>query len=278
MASRMEKYHSNGSDDIKNAYKRSEKNENLYQQLYTNKIVTEFTDIDSVNVVDLSSVPTDVNFSRRETYKKSRVLNSSDNTTRTRSNNISRYDYKNELEQEEKIYNINDILANAKKNRVINEEEEKRRQLKNIEYNILSDLSQEKVKNYHEQKKKLSKEEEENLEELIHTITSNSLRKKIDDELLGDLLPEEENETIVSKNLADEVNEELENFSENEEENMDKSFYTKSMELSRDDFDIDEEDTSFIDDKKMSLPIKILIVVFVLVVIAAIGYVIFKFI
>ena len=32
MASRMEKYHSNGSDDIKNAYKRSEKNENLYQQ------------------------------------------------------------------------------------------------------------------------------------------------------------------------------------------------------------------------------------------------------
>ena len=191
---------------------------------------------------------------------------------------MSRYDYKNELEQEEKIYNINDILANAKKNRVIDEEEEKRRQLKNIEYNILSDLSQEKVKNYHEQKKKLSKEEEENLEELIHTITSNSLRKKIDDELLGDLLPEEENETIISKNLADEVNDSLENFSENEEENMDKSFYTKSMELSRDDFDIDEEDTSFIDDKKMSLPIKILIVVFVLVVIAAIGYVIFKFI
>lgn len=50
---------------------------------------------------------------------------------------------------------------------------------------------------YRENKKKMSKDEEENLEELIHTITSNSLRKKIDDELLSDLLPTEEDETII---------------------------------------------------------------------------------
>ena len=41
---------------------------------------------------------------------------------------------------------------------------------------------------------------------------------------------------------------------------------------------MDEEDNSFIDDKKMSLPLKILIIIFVLIVIAVIGYVIFKFI
>lgn len=277
MASRMEKYH---SDNTKNAYKRSEKNEKLYKQLYTNKIVTEFTNIDGVNVVDLSSIPTDVNFSRRENYQKNKLFNSDETVLKTDDDNDLINNHKKELESEEKIYNINDILANAKKNRVIDDATEKRRHLKSVEYNILSDLSQEKVKNYHEQKKKLSKEEEENLEELIHTITSNSLRKKLDDELLGDLLPEEENETIVSASLATQLNDEIEKIAEDEETNqtIDNSFYTKSMELSRDDFELDEDDNSFLDDKRMSLPIKFLIVVFILVVIAVIGYVIYKFI
>lgn len=277
MASRMEKYH---SDNTNNTYKRSEKNEKLYQQLYTNKIVTEFTNIDGVNVVNLSSIPTDIKFGKRENYQKNKLFNSSETILKINDDNDYIDDQEKEIESEKKIYNINDILANAKKNRVIDDETEKKRHLKSVEYSILSDLSQEKVKNYQEQKKKLSKEEEENLEELIHTITSNSLRKKLDNELLGDLLPEEENEAIVSANSDTQLKNEIEKIAEYEEINqaMDNSFYTKSMELSKDDFELDEDDNSFLDDKRMNFPIKFLIAIFILVVIVVIGYVIYKFI
>lgn len=284
MTSRMDRHHSNSTQ----LQSRSSKNEKLYEQLYTNKVYTEFSNV-SNNVVDLNDLQNNGSLNRREQYHKSRILSGEDDTLKK---NKMDYFSKKQEENIEKNYNINDVLDEARKNRKIEDEEEKQRHLKNIEYSILSDLSQEKLKEYKDKKKQLSRQEEENLEELIHTITSNSLRKRIDDELLGDLLPSEESETVVLKQMLesidenDDVNTSTNNVSNNDDTDMDNtndlkidnSFYTRSMELSKDDFELDDEDMSFLEEKKMGIVPKILIAVAILIVIGIIGYVVYRFI
>lgn len=284
MASRMDKYHSSQVESKQMINSRSKKNEQLYGKLYTNKVFTEFTGAKIDNVIDISDISNNSD-NRREQYQKNKMFNSNESVV-SRDDYSANFDSLNYVDDKvEKNYNINDILEDAKKNRKVEDELEKKRRLKSVEYSILSDLSEEKLKEQHDNSQKLSKEEEENLEELIHTITSNSLRKKIDDELLTDLLPSEESETLISKDLFDkleeieeknnELNEELE-----DENKIDDSFYTRSMELSRDDFDLepDEADLSFLEEKKMGVIPKILIGLFILVVIGIIIYVVYRFV
>lgn len=283
MASRMDKYHSNDATSIQS---RSSKNKHLYEELYTNKVFTEFTN-EPTNIVDLSNLHNTSSINRREQFQKSRLLNQDEETKKYS------FDYLEntpKVDKREKNYNINDILEDARKNRKEEDELEKKRRIKSVEYSILSDLSQEKIKEYHDKKNKLTKDEEENLEELIHTITSNSLRKKIDDELLGDLLPTEESETIISKELLEKLDEaqssnveevdsnQTDSDKEKEEDKIDNSFYTRSMDLSEEDFEFDEEDRSFIDEKGMGIVPKILIGLFIIAVIIIIVYVVYKFI
>lgn len=283
MASRMDKYR---SDSAKNIQSRSKKNEHLYEQLYTNKVYTEFTSIIDDNVVDLQKVSQAESSSRRERYQKDKILNSN-----------SRYEHQtpslndNLIEDEadnNKNYDINNVLENAKKNRDIDSEFRQKNYLKTVEYNILSDLTMDKLKSVKEQKQKLTKEEEENLEDLINTITSNSLRKKIDDELLSNLMPSEDSETIISKELLEQldtnsnitVNVDCDENNDTAENQIDKSFYTKSMDLSEEDFDqeLEEEDKSFLESSKMSLSKKIVIIISIVLIVAIIGYVLYRFI
>ena len=113
--------------------------------------------------------------------------------------------------------------------------------------------------------------------------------------LLSDLLPTEDSETIISKQLLDELentnnstdlldssndnNKDIDDSDDVEDENqIDKSFYTKSMDLSEEDFELDEEDKSFIDSSNSSNVKKIVTIVLVLLIIALIAYVIYRFI
>ena len=290
MTSRMDKYN---SDSVKNIKSRSEKNEYLYKQLYNNKVYTEFTDIVNDNVVDLDGFKQTRDSGLRENYQKQKLINPDYEPIKYQNS----YDESiNQSNLETKSYDINDVLENARKNRSSDDEMQQKRYLKTVEYSILSDLSKEKLKEAKDKKQKLTKEEENNLEELINTITSNSLRKKIDDELLSDLLPTEDSETIISKQLLDELentkdstdlldssndnNKDIEDSdSDDDDENqIDKSFYTKSMDLSEEDFEQDEEDKSFIDSSNSSNVKKIVTVVLVLLIIALIAYVIYRFI
>ena len=283
MASRMDKYR---PDSAKNIQSRSKKNEHLYEQLYTNKVYTEFTNIIDDNVVDLQSFSQSNVPIKREDYQKNRILNSEIQHETSQIPTVDNSKKSDSLE--DKNYDINSVLENAKRNRNMDDELKQKRYLKTVEYNILSDLTMDKLKEEREKQQKLTKEEEENLEELINTITSNSLRKKIDDELLSDLLPSKDSETIISKQLLDDLeqadssdNAQLTdtNSEEDDDENegIDKSFYTKSMDLSEEDFEM-EEDNSFIDPPKMNLTKKILIVIFILLIISIIGYVLYRFI
>ncbi len=283
----MEKYHSN--EEVTH-HSRSIKNEHLYENLYNNKIITEFADVEKENVVNLSTLSKTFNKNRRENYQKNKLFSDSSVMTLLEEKSENPIQNLEESSLEEKNYNINDILAQAKKNRSIEDSQEEKQRFKTVEYNIISDLSEEKKKENKEKKKPLSKDEEENLEELIHTITSNSLRKKIDDELLGDLLPTEEDESIISPELLKDIQEKAETYvpkktEEEEKEDitgeMDQSFYTKSMDLSDQDFvskEEEEDDRSFLEDAKMSLPRKILLFLFIIIIIGIIGYIIFRFI
>lgn len=293
MVSRMDKYH---SESIPANQSRFQKNEHLYESLYNNKVVTEFSEINN-NVLDLTS-GTSSSSNRRENYQKNKA-----SFPNYRADVVEeKVAFPNSIDKiiedpSEKNYNINDILSEARKNRSLTSNDEKKR-LKTVEYSILSDLSKEKLAEYRENKKKMSKDEEENLEELIHTITSNSLRKKIDDELLSDLLPTEEDETIISKELLASIEDtediSLEKNKANEDSDkedflkdttnemeIDRSFYTKSMDLSKEDFEIDDDDSdddSFLEESKMSTTKKIFLVCFIILVIAIVGYIVYKFI
>lgn len=276
MTSRMDRH--DVSNNTNNS--RLSKNKELYEKLYTNSSYTEFASVDSSNVVEL----TDENLhndNRRESYQKRKeYINVLGNE------NDSRFDSdmgaRNHLIEtdEEKDYDINSVLENAKKNRGESDELEKKRKLRATEYNILADLTAEKMKSHNNKKNDgLSEEEEEELEELIHTITSNKMRQELDDELLGGLMPTELDETIVSEdfseqlisessdeNTADDDEDEVED--ENEDiymtiSKLDGSFYTKSMDLSDQDLVGDDEsdeeyDDSFVDsDSKKGIIVKI---------------------
>lgn len=290
MTSRMERY----NNSSRNISSRTVKNQQLYKNLYSNKTYTEFTDIEHDNVIELKSNSDNSINTRRSNLNRSRI-NYSDITSpnRRRSDLDIKNSYSKVLEEDkEKSYNINDIMEMARRNRTELDDEEKERRIRSAEYSILTDLSQEKLKEYQERKEKgLTKDEEENLEELIHTITSNGLRKKIDDQLLTDLLADEDSDTFVSKKMLDEI--ETKNTDENDEDTniklettkdfekrLDTSFYTRSMDLKKEDFIVpDKENDDFSFEDETDGPLKVVVTIaLVFIVLAIIGYVFYKYI
>lgn len=293
MTSRMDRYENNKNSNSS----RLTKNKELYEHLYTNSSYTEFTDINSSNVMDLTSNATNKE-GRRENYQRQRKFTDSLGNNDESTFRYKEYSYHQIIEPNTKDYDINSVLEKARKNRGEVDELEKKRKLRTTEYNILADLTAEKLKEHKEKKKEvLTKEEEVELEELIHTITSNTMRQEIDNELLSNLMPTELDETIVSQDLSEMLladdNEDttIDSSSDIEKEmddtestlsKIDDSFYTKSMDLSDRDFvasydSNDEIDNSFQEDgNKKSIIIKVIVVIFIIVLIAIIGTVLYN--
>ena len=291
MSSRMDKH---SFDTQNNIGSRTQKNSELYKELTTNRITANIKELDNNNnVVEITNFSTpQVNVRHRNT-KREVLFEESNNSSKF-------YDDIFGEDIENKNYDVNDILSTAKKNRTDVDEIDKQKRLKSIEYNILTDLSKDKIQEYHDRKAKgITKEEEEDLEELINTITSNKLRNKIDDELFGDLMPESPDETLISSNLLDDLKNEklskmekeksMEVEDDEDDENIektsiDKSFYTHSMDLKKEDLFINEEfeddyefDESFKEEKPSAVKI-IVIIVLSLLVIGIIGFCIYNFI
>lgn len=181
-------------------------------------------------------------------------------------------------EQEEKVFDINSILEEARKNRNEIDELEKKRKLKNEEYNVLSDLNKKYLSKNSDNK---DKEEYEGLEELINTITSKTLATDIKEEeekdLLSDLMATNVDLQVKSPSEYEKSSQEIavkiepdeyEDDNTKEESRMDRSFYTRSMDLSEHDFDFDEEK-----ERKSSIRRGILIFIITIVLLAIIGVV-----
>ena len=259
---------------------RREKNQNLYQDFYNKTRFTEVKELDERPVIDLSQL--EMKKQTRENYHKLKEFE--DLIVREpqkKKDDLSVFFQ----EDENKVYDINSILLKKKKNREEIDELEKKRRLRNTEYNILANLKPNEVEEYKQKimgKKQELEEETDSLQELINTITSKSMRKDIDklqssddnNELLSDLLPKDQNETIITESISKEIlareqektkTMSIEQPSENE---IDRSFYTKSMDLSDKDFEMDDE---FVEKEKNSSVIvffKILIAIILVVGIA----------
>ena len=302
---RMDRY--NDTSDVPKLT-RSDKNQELYDSIGSNTRYTSFSDVTNSNAIDIS---TKKNSNTREGYHQMKEYQDVVPVPRV----------KKELEEfkslyqdrENKVYDINNVLEEARKNRTEKDELEEKRKLKNSSYNILSNLNKEELEKYRKEKKeKVIHPNDDELRELIDTITSKTLAGDIQaaSSLLSDLMatsimdkvdkpediPEEEKEEKDDedeedsldndklnvediKRLADKKEElahaEDDDEDEKEESSLpdaDASFYTRSMDLSEADFDLESE----FKEKHLPVGIKVLIGLIILVIIAAVAFFIWK--
>lgn len=312
---------------------RSDSNKELYESLGSNTKYTSFTDVTNANAIDLSSKK---NYNTREGYHQLKEYHGVVPTPRTKK---TLDEFKSIYQRHEnRVYDINNVLEEARKNRLEKDELEEKRKLKNTSYNILASLSPEELEKFRQEKRdKLMHASEDDLRELIDTITSATLAGdiKVASELLGDLMAtsimekisddkeeqeyyeepeihqtieiketkkiEEEKEESEEKEEQDEETEEdykltlskeildlqeLKKITDKydkeqqtepekeEQEEKEEEFYTRSMDLSDQDFEMDDE----FKDKKMPIGIKLLIFLIILIVLAAVFYFIWNLI
>ena len=162
-------------------------------------------------------------------------------------------------------------MVEAKKNRQVDELEQKR-SIKNEEYDVLNNLNR---KYLHQ--KGFSEDDNEELKELIDTITSKTMVDDIKDEEEKELLSEllattidiklenELSQTQINKIAEEKVNDEYDNTD---------SFYSKSLELSKNDLleesetHEEETDDNIVDyEEAKSKPLKIIFLVLVLLIV-----------
>lgn len=308
MRSRMERYEKEEQREISS---RANKNQELYENIGRNTKYTNFTDVTNANAFDLGTAQK--NYRTREGYHQMKEYNTF----------ISEPKIKKELDEfnylyqdhENKVYDINSVIAEAKKNRIKKDELEAKRKLKNTNYNILASLNPEELEKYRKEKVERTKPDEEELRSLIDTITSKTLAGEIDQatsvDLLSDLMatnimdrvekpePDSDKSTddddeidedtfeetgeieerlSLSKEILDKDQIEKVNKLKEDKESgsiMDESdtdFYTRSMDLSDKDFEMDDE----FKEKKLPTAVKIILIILIIAVIAIAGYFIYK--
>ena len=318
---RMDRY----GEESTNRVSRTDKNKDIYENYTMNPVYTNLSDVTNSNAYEINPNTSIDSHTTREAYQKLREYQ-----------NVELPKEKKELEdvnylskrQENKVYDINSVLENARKNRESVDELDEKRKLKNNAYNILTSMNKEALEKYREEKKKkIMTPEEEEIRELIDTIASKTLAGEIDKatsvDLLSDLMAtnifdkvegisseiteeneiveddteedknEEEKETvevtaeIISSSDIEDIKEDIEEDNddidlekttkqeiEEELKSKDSDFYTKSMDLSDNDFDVDMADD--FKEKKLPIGIKILIFILILAIIAVAGYFIYK--
>ena len=261
MKARMDKYDS--STAVK---ERTEKNKKLYDEVQDMNI--DYIDIDVNNAIELN--PYGTNNRTRSEYQKQKELNS------IISLNDEKREYVEEQEvKEEKIYDINEILKLAKENKLFENEDKKR--LINTEYNILTKLDIDEI----DKEKDISKE---NLKDLIDKVYENEKPVTKEKDLLVDLLDNnEEQEEIKEVVLEPEVSKEI-----LEEDNKEKivKIEDEGKESVTDDENNNETedlDTTVGTTTDLNIEINksnkgvVVIVIFVILIFAFIGYMLFKY-
>lgn len=250
---RMERYDNSNTQRIKS---RTEKNQNLYNDLSRLEKYTTLTDVSKIEAVELNSAKK--NYRTREGYHSLKDYDVKLDNPIIR----KELDDFNQLYNldEHKTYDINKVLEEAKELRE-KDNLEKKRKLHNEKYNIL-ESSAEDLEKFKQETKLRHKpiENEKELEDLINTITSKELREKIDkaeassnentNTLLSDLMATNINEEtlkpIATKIEDSKIEEDANKLDKIKEKTMalsdeiDKSFYTKSLDLSEEDFEFED--------------------------------------
>lgn len=244
------------------------KNDDLYKQI-NNSELDNFNVRSNATVIGNQEREIDV-----EQIKK--ILDKRYNSApKRRSIRIEERPHENIISDEPtKEYDLTKVLEKAKDEKVETYEENRAKKLRNTQYNILSNL------NIDGEEKEEVKEAtpEENLMNLINTITINEAKKleeknsnsnDIDPlDILSDLKGDDDTQVYESmetevtkiteiKEKEKENNNQITEVKNKNQEKLDNSFYTSNL-FKKNDFEDDNKD--FIDDEKIGIGIKILIV------------------
>lgn len=164
-----------------------------------------------------------------------------------------------------KEYDLTKVLEKAKDEKVETYEEIRAKKLRNTQYDILNNLNLD-VKEDTEEKKI---DPEENLMNLINTITINEAKKKesvkedIDPlDILTDLKGEDNTQVYDSITSVTTITEVKEKENNDKEEVIDNSFYTDNLFKKK---DFEEDSNDFVDEEKLGIGIKILIALVIIV-------------
>ena len=340
---RMDRY----KDETPDRPNRYEKNQELYQDIATNTKYANITDVTNSNAFEINGSKNKGSYTSRESYHQMKKYKNVEPIPRIKKE-LDDFNYLYKID-DKKVYDINTVLEEARKNRQEKDKLEEKRKLKNTSYNILADLNREELEKYKAEKiKKIMTPEEEEFRDLIDTIASKTLAGEIDKEtsvnLLSDLMATsvmdkvedanslgydnesyedkesnkeeldkviniiEEDKTLEEKldsykelkgqetekinsdsieekiqeeqndnsmSLSEDTIKEIEKRKDEEPKTLsgaDKDFYTRSMDLSDEDFEMDNE----FKEKSMPIALKILIAILVIALIAAAAYFIYK--
>ena len=247
MPSRMERYYNPPEKKS-----RTSKNKELYRTIYDE---VEYSNVEGISVIEKNE-KIDINKIRE-------LINGTKEVNKQKPIKEEPVLPVIEDEEEEKSYDIRDVLDKAK-----SERQEKTSRFANTQYNILKGISLDK-----EVPKSLSEEE---LKNMIETISNNSKNGYTTD-LLDDL------KSIHDPTLAKKVEEKINDKMEGDDiqstkliqSNIDKSFFTSSLEFSSDDFDDFKEMKESI--KKNNILTKILLFILLVIIIMGILFLIYHF-
>lgn len=291
MQSRMEKYNSNE----KRIASRTQKNQSLYEEV-RNTTLTDFDVNSNVSIIDEDASSIDVRKVRKFLDEKY-----NEDAPKRRSIEVPEFDEPAIIEeplQDTKEYDINAILEKAKKGKNVDYNKERLKKIRDAQYEILNNLDLELKKVEEAKINHVRKEEEDNLVNLINTITEleiknkNNLSKEASGalDLLSDLKDDdddvtepntvpleseekEENKEEIKKDEDSEkgieeeiIKEEKENKEKEEKNEEDKESHIEET-LSKLDIDVNKYD-DFADVAKKDTGVLVLKVIIFLVVIA----------
>ena len=168
MPSRMDRYR---QEDELETERRSRKNQELYENIGKNTKYTNFTDVTNANAFDIGDAKK--KYQTREGYHKMKEYGEVISEPKVK-RELDDFNYLYQ-DHENKIYDINSVIAEAKKNRVEKDALEEKRKLKNTNYNILASLNPEELEKYRKEKIERNRPDEGELRDLIDTITSKTL-------------------------------------------------------------------------------------------------------
>lgn len=184
---RMDRYN---NDNSANTSSRRDKNEELYKEVNSNVKYTSISDVSNANAYDITNKNLSNTTSREDYHKLKEYSNLNIETKEKKQLDDFNYLYK---DKENKIYDINTVIEEARKNRKEEDESESKRKLANTNYNILASLNKEELEKYRQEKKeRIIPPDETEIREIIDTITSKTLAGDISKEtsinLLSDLM------------------------------------------------------------------------------------------
>ena len=256
---RMDRYNKDSNSNL-----RSNKNQELYKNIYE---LGEYSNIEGIATIDKSN-EVDITkvknmLKNRETYQKQKEIRNLEKKEKE----VPKYDFY-DLDESDKVYDIRDILSKAK----VNKPSEENKSLDSINFEILKELKEKHQK----------EEEKENVQEVLDEISNTSKLNKLSDSDLGlDMFSDLQSNTIVEskesiKALLDEVKKKDEEKLVNTNSNLDKSFFSTSLNFATEDFEgLNDLKKSV---KKNNFLVRVLVYIILLTIAGAIVYFIFNWI